>query len=293
MKNPVPPRLVAPWVALALLALGTRSEAGYSVTTFNYSAVSNITYVSAINDAGQTAGYFVAPGVPGFIRDASGAVTTFTAPSPLTVSGINRDGQVVGSYGGLSFVRDASGALTTFSVDATASTGAIAINDAGAVAGNYSTPTQGTTGFLRDASGHFTPVAVPGSDTSQITALNNAGEVAGTFFPRGSQDSLPFFRDAPGSFTTIDLPGYIIAFSRLALNDSGQVAGVYHDQLGGHGFIRDRSGALTTFNVPGIADLTVGGINGLGQVVGTFGDKAGVHGYVRDASGFRVGSTEI
>jgi hypothetical protein len=54
------------------------------------------------------------------------------------------------------------------------------------------------------------------------------------------------------------------------LNNAGQVAGTYS---GRHGFLRDASGAFTTFDVPGARVTIPTALNDLGQVAGRYFDS--------------------
>jgi hypothetical protein len=175
-----------------------------------------------MNAQGEVAGtYSPAAGVNrGFVRDASGAFTTFDAfgNSVLGVAGPNNSGTVAGNYivTGTndieSFIRTPSGSITNikpsnfpFSVFEVA-----ALNNLGAVAGS---------GFIRDPSGNFT------YSTQLIGALklNDAGQAAGTV---GLAPNLleGFIRDPSGAYTVVTVPGFPGA-TLTALNQSGEVAG--------------------------------------------------------------------
>jgi hypothetical protein len=134
---------------------------------------------------------------------------------------------------------------------------AVAINPAGDILG-YSVDASGIEhGFLRDGRGTFNPFNVQG-----------AGEYTLAFFGQGP----------PGS----------------SLNSSGEATGGYFDSSSVfHGFVRDRGGAITTFDAPG-ADTTPGHFNGTfpisinaaGEVTGYYFDaNSFFHGFVRDVKG--------
>jgi len=94
-----------------------------------------------------------------------------------------------------------------------------------------------------------------------------------------------FLRDASGAFTTLNVPGSTGTVV-TALNDLGQVAGVFGTGSGGnHGYLWAASGAFTTFDVPGGTNTVVEALNNLGAVGGSFVDANGEHGFLRAASG--------
>ena len=205
-----------------------------------------------------------------FIRDVSGNYTTFAPPSPYILYGswINSSGEVAGSYIGhttpyQAFIRDTSGNITTFAVDAPGilpgdqETAVRGITDSGTVVGfNLIPPTGGsvnpsTEGFIRDASGNITNVFIPGSSSTQISAANGNGDVAGTFT---TTDGLihGFYRTSSGVVTLFDATNNETVLNVSAVNNSGVITGfAYGSSAGGHAFVRDASGNITSFNVAG------------------------------------------
>jgi hypothetical protein len=141
------------------------------------------TEVTAVNDVGQTAGYYAVQAggqyvLHGFIRDVAGNWTIFDVPNttqPVPVA-MNSRGQVVGRYWGgttwLTFLRDTGGSVITF-----ASPGIpTSIDTAGRVFGQ--TQSAGTQ-WMRDESGTIIPLAVPASAPTQLTGVNDAGVMTG------------------------------------------------------------------------------------------------------------------
>ena len=194
----------------------------------------------------------------GYLRDAAGNFTTFIVPglASTIVTGINNAGTVVGynTFGfGPGFLRDAAGNITTFQIPGLTPGFLIGvfspvINDAGIVAGNYSSQSDGPPhGFLRDAAGNITTFDAPGSSTTSVTAINNAGTVLGT----SNSPSFPnYLRDAAGNFSTFSVPGSDSTFFD-AINNAGTVAGTFVAGGLAHGFLRDAAGNFTTFDIPG------------------------------------------
>jgi hypothetical protein len=149
---------------------------------------------AAINSSGVVTGAFNAGSseqATGFVRDASGNITTFSVPGFGSAApvGINSSGEICGTaydlrrFDNQAFIRDAEGNLTVFLVPGSLDTSAMAINDSGEVTGWW---TDGIVyhGFTRDSSGNFTNINAPGagSGAGQGTyprSLNDSGEVTG------------------------------------------------------------------------------------------------------------------
>jgi probable HAF family extracellular repeat protein len=165
-----------------------------------------------------------------------------------------------------------------------------------------------TSGAFVYRKGRYTPLsAIPGAAFSTLTvAINNRGETAGSSIDAapGNDGQLPpgsingFVRNRRGDSTRFDGPrgGNVVVFG---LNNRGQTTGVYTDAGAvpgpndllppgaAQGFVRDRNGRITVFDVPfpylhGILD-----INDRGQTVGFYdtasGDPGG--GFLREPNG--------
>jgi uncharacterized membrane protein len=98
---------------------------------------------------------------------------------------------------------------------------------------------------------------------------------------------IPIVTASPLAYGVFTVPGssYTAAWG---VNNSGAIAGVYSNGLGGeHGFIRSPDGnTYTTIDFPGSLGTTVFGINNDGDVAGTYtflGSDA--HAFVRSANG--------
>jgi uncharacterized membrane protein len=202
---------------------------------------------------------------------------------------LNNRGQVVGFYPDdqgviRSFVKDRRGQVTTFAVPGAAATLAAGINDRGQVAGTYlAAPLGGgppgtARGFVRQPNGRITTF-----DDGAVTDINNRGQVVGQELDAAGR-TIGFLRDPDGKLTIIDLPGRAEVGEVLALNDRGQVVGLWEDQAETptvepgthHGFVWDR-GRLTRFDVPGSLATGALGINNAGQITGAYDDAAGRH----------------
>jgi hypothetical protein len=167
-------------------------------------------------------------------------------------------------------------------------------------------PTDSSGAFVY-RKGRYTPLsAIPGATFGTLTlAINNRGETAGTSLdavpsddgqlPPGSQNG--FVRNRRGDSTKFDGPGGEDV-GVFGLNNRGQAVGVYADPGTArgpngllppgavHGFIRERSGRITSFDVPfpylhGILD-----INDRGQTVGNYDTPSGPGGgFLRQPNG--------
>lgn len=254
-------------------------------------------------------GYFLLSCFLLFSVSAANATVTYqiyAAPGAIQteVNGINLSGTVVGSYfdsqvDSHGFIGDASGNITTFDVPGVSSgygqgTYATAINDAGTVIGKYSTSSSAYRGFLRDAAGNFTTFDVPGLTMTQspyerLSGINNAGQVVGIGLGTPGYEG---FVGVPGAFSVFTPnSGYTYYIS---INSAGQVAGTFVNPTGGafHGFSRDTSGNITTFDIPGAMETQAGygtfvsALSDKGLITGSWTDtNYHDHGYVRNASG--------
>jgi hypothetical protein len=123
----------------------------------------------------------------------------------------------------------------------------------------------------------------------------------GRYSPLGAIPGAAPLSDPPG------FPGATTFSTHFAINDRGMVAGIYGDSLPGadgnqppgsvHGFVKDRRGEVTSFDVPGAREVLAKGIDNRGQVVGEYVEAAAVpgpggllpagsvHGFIRRANG--------
>jgi hypothetical protein len=174
----------------------------------------NYTWVMAINNRGEVAGYQVR--IFGdvcrlFIRDRKGILTNIVLPEGLIPSGINGRGDLTGYNSPYFFARN---------------------------------------GYLIERNGTVTMFSVPEFDATLVgtvrarpTAMNNSGDIAGYYSDPNSKSLRGFLRDKEGTFTKFDgIP--------VAMNERGDVAGY---DLSGASFIRDaNSGVISIFSCPGL-----------------------------------------
>jgi hypothetical protein len=178
----------------------------------------------------------------------------------------------------------AGGGIVTVDPPGSTSSSPTAITPDGTIAGSY-VDADGGHGFLRSPSGSFTTFDLPGSTLVSVNSITPSGDIVGVYCKTAAdcaQDRYHgFVRAKQGSFTTFDAPGsgstlsaQIYSALPPSINPAGAIAGTYYDaSRNEHGFLRDKSGALTTIDVPG-AFFTEGlAINPSGVIVGDFCDQ--------------------
>jgi hypothetical protein len=249
--------------------------------------------------------------------DVTGAGTGALEGTAATA--IDASGDVAGVYFDTNshehaFVLPAGGAITAFDASGTGGSGVetipIGFDTAGDLTGIYVDASSRLHGFVRAAStGVITILDVPGEDTGREEGtfplcINGAGEIAGNYTTTLTTSSGTnsfahgFVRSAGGTITTFDAvplptsygstnPGTYV----ISINASDEVAGFYIDGVGAeHGFLRNASGTISTFEAPnsgtGPSQGTVAtGIDAAGDVIGAYTDaNNAIHGFVRSAS---------
>lgn len=173
------------------------------------------------------------------------------------------------------------------------------MNVSGEIAGDYVVYGGSTTvhGYLRNSNGDIYIIDYPGSaGDSEIVAVNNAGGVAGYY------DTTYFvyhglYRTADGGLASFDAPGAGSDSGSgqgtypTAMNSSGAITGYYVDPADvKHGFVRDASGVIQTFDVPGAGGETYTGtqafaINDGGAVAGVYSGLSSYGAFFRSPKG--------
>jgi hypothetical protein len=268
------------------------------------------TQVHGLNAIGAVAGtcrdanYFDHP----YVRDANGTFTTINFPNLLggNAWAINLSGTVVGNFLNLTddqsvllhyhgFVRAPNGAVTLFDPPGSVVTEiptAAAINDAGAITGDYwvcgaDLSSCSVHGFVRMPNGKYSVIDVPGAGPDGYSGqgtfpqgINDLGEVSGTYADVNSIYH-GFVRTASGSITTFDVPTTCTTAAPPAdcafegtfpggVNLVGMIAGTYTGEDGVlHGFWRAANGCITKFDVPRAGYQTYPvSLNDFGQITG-------------------------
>jgi hypothetical protein len=141
------------------------------------------------------------------------------------------------------------------------------------------------------------PLGPMGSNDPKLGPRRTArppAEASGAFiYRKGRYTSLDAI---PGAAPLAGLPDATVAQTHFAINDRGETAGYYADAMPGpdgmlppgsiHGFIRQRSGRITSFDVPFPYLHDIADINDRGQVVGYYDKPTGGAGaFVRQPTG--------
>jgi len=251
------------------------------------------TWASAINNAGQIAGFSDTPGSivhHAFVTGPNGVGITDLAEidgATNEATAINNAGQVVGNYyyytssGGNAFVTGPNG-VGIFHLGTLGGAGSLAygINDYGQVVGASSLPgnTAGHAFVTGENGVGMKDLGTLGGAFSLAADINNLGQVAGSSnFAVRNSDQHAFITDANGvGMTDLGTLGGKQSHA-IAINDSGQVVGssnfsinnnsLEHPFLYSNGVMTDLS-QLPEVRAAGLTELQVTGINNNGQIVG-------------------------
>ena len=235
-----------------------------------------------IDTAGDTAGTYVDANniTHGFVRAASGTITTYTAP----LAGVAGAGSTTGGKGTYFTSMDGAGDIAGYYSDANNLYHALFLTAGSTTMTYFDAPGATTFGHLGTAA----------------TGINASGVVTG-FYRDTNLVYHGFVRAANGTFTQIDAPGAGTATVQgtqpLSINSAGVITGDYMDtNFVRHGFVRAADGTITTFDPTGVATgpftfNTESGtipfsINTAGLIAGAYGDANNVdHLFVRAANG--------
>jgi uncharacterized membrane protein len=207
------------------------------------------------------------------------AFTTIDVPgaSLTDVNGINRSGQVVGTYTaggtGHGFLLS-EGVYTTLDVPGATATVAWDINDAGQIAGSY-TAGATTHGFLLSG-GTYTTIDAPGATRTMPRGIGESGAIVGEYTADGTSHG--FVLDA-GTVTTIDVPGATFTSYVSEINDAGEIVGRFDNPGTNSGFLLS-GGTYTTLAFPGAASSAGLGINDSGEIIGGYTAGGVRHGFL-------------
>ena len=262
---------------LTLVGVAGAVSLGYTFQPVDILGPGSNTSVFGITPSGvMTGNYARADGqIAGFI-ERKGELTSVTVPDSVYTElvHINNQGTAVGNYIdadglGHGFTYSPRGAITPLPAPVPgAFTGALGINNKGAVVGFYSLDGFATVHGYRYEGGKFTPIDIPDALYIYPWAITNSGTVGGWFvdgagYPHG------FLADRDGHATPFDVPGALATFI-YGLNERGDIVGSYYDAtVTRHGFL-SRAGAITTIDFPGAVDSDVFDINDPGVIVGSY-----------------------
>jgi probable HAF family extracellular repeat protein len=263
------PKLGLTIFLILLISASAFADPGHSIT-FDApgagTAHGNGTFVNDMNDLGQVVGFSLTDNnlYHGYVRHVDGRIEAIDVPGAGSVpglgegtapEGINNEGTIVGQYedGNLvthAFVRKPDGGFITFDApEPNQGTVAVDINSEGTIVGFWIDSNGANHGFIRTRAGALKSFDAP-----------NAGKGL-------NQGTIPAF--GPG------------------LNPSGVSTGRYLDSQNiTHGYVRQQTGAITSFDPPGSTNTYAEGINPEGTIVGSFSDKNNAsHSFVRKANG--------
>lgn len=295
-----------------------RHADGTLITFSAPGAVTQGTIAFAINPQGTIVGDYGDSNFVyhGFVRAPDGAITILDVPEAGTgafqgtlPAAINAQGVIAGSYydanNGLhGFVRAPGGAVTPFDVPGSGTgpsqgplvCSADCLTPEGTITGYYFDANFELHGFVRAANGTVTTFDAPGAAQGTLPfGLNSAGEVTGAYLD-ASLVYHGFVRAPGGAITTFDGPGagagsaLVQGTIPACISPSGVIVGYYVDTRGvAHGFARNRSGTLATFDVPGAGTGPNQGTfaycnNPANAITGYYVDSTGTaHGFLRSA----------
>ena len=229
---------------------GYTIDAPYAQVDFNNENFpgSQQTQVTAINDFGNTAGFYVntAGANFGFV-DQNGAFTSVTDPKTTSkpsfnqLLGRNNNGDAVGFY------NDAKGHSHAYEYNAN--------------------------------SKKFTAITPPGAVSASATGINDQGDIVGTLTT--AKGVMEGFLLKGFTYTDFEIDNSTQTMA-LGVNDLLQIVGSYVDSSGStHGFVENNSGVVTTINDPnGVGTTTVNGINNGGSLVGFYTNGSNVDGFL-------------
>jgi hypothetical protein len=278
--------------------LKSGSNAQYNYTQFDVpGAVS--TGLFAINSSGQTAGQYVdGSGTPhGFLRNLDGSVVTIDYPGAIltAVNGVNSQGDVVGRWDDASgithsFGRTSRGALISYDpplpcVATTVPAAAHGINDEGDIVGRCYDASGKELGWLLRHDRSFAILDDPAFLSADGWASGNSGVVVGDYSDANWFVHGYTWTEASG-FTTLDFENNFTGLR--AINERGDISGVYFDGLTLHGFLRRSNGAQVTIDPPGSIWTDTAVVNNSGMIAGAYYDvDSNGHGYIAIRSNSR------
>lgn len=132
----------------------------------------------------------------------------------------------------------------------------------------------------------YAALNVAGSTATVPLSINDSGEVAGEYYDgAGNQHGFVWLN---GTYTTFDPQGSTLTIA-TAVNNSGTVTGLWMDSNTiphVHGFVRDSTGMITSFDAATDAERTYGwSINDKGVIGGDYIGPSGWAGFFRLRSG--------
>jgi hypothetical protein len=212
-------------------------QAKYQKIVFPGSAQTQIT---GLNNTGVQVGFWSARGrhITGwYLENGRYHSVADNASWPVNeLLGVNDRGVAVGFYTdatGLdhAYTYDiATKRFGTITVPGASSVVAAGINNAGTVAGFFTSRAGRTEGFVLAPDGKLSVLRVPSATATRATGINDAGEVVG-YYQLGAGTHGFTWTSARG-FATVDGPGGALSTAISGVNDAGDLVGYYTDRAG-------------------------------------------------------------
>jgi probable HAF family extracellular repeat protein len=151
------------------------------------------------------------------------------------------------------------------------------INDNGQIVGQFTDALGSVHGFVYEEDS-FCQLDYPGASATEILGINNQGQMVGMFSMLTVTSGFLYDRGTFSSPLTFPVGGNFTVPN--AINDRGEIVGVYQDAIPGEHSFLFKAGKYETLVYPGAKETGAQGINNSGQVVGDFPDPKGTHGFV-------------
>jgi len=291
-------------------SIGARRQkfkAGPSVRAgqYNYTQVdvpgAVFTGLFGINSRNQTIGMYEdgSGTAHGFMRDLDGSIVTIDYPGAVltTANGINAQGDVVGRWDDASgiahtFLRTSQGSITSFDPPAPCvattlepPTTAHGINDRGDIVGRCYNASGKELGWLLRHDGSLKIFDDPSFLTADGWAINNSGVAIGDYSDANGFVHGFTWTEADG-FTTLDFQNNMTGLR--AIDQRGDISGIYFDGLTLHGFLRPKNETEVTIDPPDSVQTDSAVVNSRGSLAGTYWDaNSNAHGYIAIRSSSR------
>lgn len=265
-----------------LLAVGigrTAAAQPFFSSPINIPGGSNI-LVTGMNDSRElVVNYNDAAGTAHCLLIAGKTVTQIADPNQVATGpgkgtscwGINKSGQIVGSYSindfGNGFLYAAGVYADIIFPGATAGTTAYGLNNVGNIVGSYA-GSDGQHGFVYTAStGAYESLDVPGAFATLALAINDSGATTFEWVNPGGDFSGAVLER--GNYAILNVPGALQTKAR-GINALGVIVVNAEDASGvWHGYLY-RGGKFIQFDVANAANTYPFGLNDLGIIVGGF-----------------------
>lgn len=276
--------LLATVMVAGLSLYGTANASLYNVVTLGMSGQS-LSSATGLNDLGQaTVNLQIGGGPSAYIGSVNGLTPLGTpiSGSHTAGAGINNLGDVVGDVDGRAFLWQNGGSMTDLGTPGNSY--ATSVNDAGEVAGQYSTG-YGERAFFW-SNGSMTDLGTLGGRDSTAQDINNASQVAGFSYTGSFYHGFLWTAGTMQDLGSLN-GGDSYAF---ALNDAGQVAGwsSVGVSAASHAFFWTPSSGMVDIGTLGGNSSFALGINNFGQVVGTSTTLSDQRAFIWTAAGGMV-----